>query len=69
MENIAEDILTIIIGYRKYKSQFYGLGKKIKIARNNCFRISEMVKLTTKIDSSISNGNIFYNLKFPIPIM
>ena len=35
-----------------------GFSKKIKNARNNCSRFGEVVKLTIKIDSSISNLNI-----------
>ena len=53
----------------KFKFQFYGLGIKIKNARKHCFRFSEIVKLTSKIYSSISNINICYYLKLPIPKM
>ena len=46
--------LSSTLGYMKYKSQSYGLSKKIKNARLNCLRFSEIVKLTIKIDSSLS---------------
>ena len=49
MENIEEVILTITIGYKKFKSQFYGLGKKIKNAMRKGFVFSEIVKLTKKL--------------------
>ena len=39
----------------KFKSQLYGLSKKIKNARNNGFIFKEIVKLRIKIDSSQSN--------------
>ena len=53
----------------EFKSQFYGLGKKLKNARNNGFILNEIVILTIKIDSSLSNINIQYYLKFPLPIL
>ena len=30
------------------KTQFYGIGQKIKNARKNCSRFSDIVKLTSK---------------------
>ena len=57
-ENSEEVLLSIPLRYMKNKSHFHGLGEKIKNAKYNCFRFSEMVKLTVKIDSSISNINI-----------
>ena len=57
-ENIEEIFLSITLGYMKYKSQFYGLSTSTKNARINCFRFSEIVKLTIKNDSSLSNIKI-----------
>ena len=51
----------------KFKSQFYGLNEKIKNALKNGFRFSETRKLTLEIHSSLSNINICYYLKMPIP--
>ena len=48
---------------------FYGLSKKIKNARNNGFKIYEIVKLTMKNDSSLPNKNKCYYLKIRIPKM
>ena len=53
----------------KFKSQFYGLIKKIKNGRNSCFIFSEIIKLTINIYSNLSNKNIQNFLKFPIPIL
>ena len=49
MENNEEVILSITLRYMKYNSQFYGLSKEITNARKNCFRYSELVKLTKKL--------------------
>ena len=48
MENNEEITSTITLEYMKFKSQFYGLRKKIKNARNNGFIFTEMVYLKTK---------------------
>ena len=48
------------------KCHLYGL-KKNKNARKNCFRFSEIVKITIKIDSSLSNITIGCLLKMPTP--
>ena len=50
MENNEEVILASFIGYMKFKSQFSALSKKSEIALENGFRLSEIVKLTTKSD-------------------
>ena len=60
MENSEEVILSITLEFMKYKSQFYRFSKKIKNARNNGLILIETVKLTIKIDSSLSNLNICY---------
>ena len=67
MHNNQEVNLPFTLGYMKFKSQFYGLGKKSQ-ARNNGFIFNEKVKLTTKIDSRQSNINICYYLGFRTPI-
>ena len=69
MEKNEEVISSHTLGYMKYSSQFYGLDKKIKNARKDCIILSEIVILTIKIDSSISNVNICFGLKLPMPIM
>ena len=69
MENYEEDISSITLGYMKYKSQFYGLSKKLENATKNCFRFREMVKLKKKIDSGMSNINICYYLNLSMPTM
>ena len=51
-------ILTISLGYMQFKPQFYGLCKKIKNARQKCFRFTEIVYSPVKIDSSLTNVNI-----------
>ena len=67
MEKIEDVILSITHGYMEYKPLFYGLSKKIKNARKNCFRFSGIVKLTLKVDSSLSNLHVCYFLKLPMP--
>ena len=59
---------TITHRSMEVKTKFYGL-KKVKNARRNGFRFNQLNKLTIKIDSSLSNINIHYYLKFPIPII
>ena len=48
MENNEEVVLTINIGYLKFKSQFCGLFKKIKNARNSGLIFNEIVKKKDK---------------------
>ena len=48
MENNEQVFVTIIIGYMKFKSQFYGVNKKIRNAQQNGFKFDEIVKLTKK---------------------
>ena len=58
IENNEEVFSSITLGFMKYKSQFYGLIKKIRNARKACFRFSGRVKSTIKFDSSLSNINV-----------
>ena len=69
MENNEKIILTLTLEYKKFKSQFYGLNLKIKTALENGFRFNQIVKLTIKNVSSLSNINICYCFKFLIPMM
>ena len=48
-----EVTFTNIIGFMKFKSQFYGLSTKIKSARNNRFRFSDKVKKNKNFLKSI----------------
>ena len=43
--------------------------KKTKNSSTKCFIFNQINKLTIKIYSNLSNVNIRYNLKFPIPTM
>ena len=58
MENDEEVVLTITLGYIEYKSQFHGTNRKVKNASKKGFRFSEKLKLTIKIDLSLSNIDI-----------
>ena len=49
MENNEEVISTIIIGFMKFKSDFYGISKKIKNALENGFRFNEIVEVAKKL--------------------
>ena len=64
-----EEVVSITLGYKKQRMQFYGLSKKTKNARNHCFRFSEIVKITIKTNSSLSKVSICYYLILPIPIL
>ena len=46
----------------------YELNEKLKIARQRGFSFNQIVKLTTKIVCNLSNINICYYLKLPIPM-
>ena len=52
----------------KFKTEFYGLNKKIKKAQRNGFIFNQIKKLTIKIYSNLSNINIRYYLNFPMPM-
>ena len=67
MEGNDEVILSITLEYTKYRSQFSGLFKKNKNARNKGFRFNQIVKLAIKTHSSLSNISICHYLKLPIP--
>ena len=64
-----EDILTIVFGHLKFKSQFYRLNKKTRNARNNGFIFSESVKLAAKGKSSLPKLIKSYYIEFRIAIM
>ena len=67
ISNIEEVILTITHRSIEFKSEYYGLNKKIKNARKNGFIFKEIVRLTTKLYSNLSKINTWYYLKFPLP--
>ena len=67
--NIEEVIFKISLGYMEYKSEYYGLNRKIRNAQGNGFLFNQISKLTLKIYSNISNINISYYLNLRIPIM
>ena len=69
IKNNEEVILTNSIGYMEFNSQSYGLSEKHRNARNIGFLFNQIVKLTIKFYSSLSNINIHYYLKSPIPIL
>ena len=58
MENNEEVLFKNTKRYKKFKSEFYGLNKKIKSRSQNGFLFSDIVKLTRKIDSNVLNINI-----------
>ena len=62
-ENYEEIKLTITHGYMCFKYGFYALNKKIKNARCNGFRCTEILRLTKKLDSSLSHINKRFYLK------
>ena len=53
----------------EFKSQFYGLSKKIKNAGNIAFIFNDLANLTMKIDSTLSSINMCYYLKLRISII
>ena len=65
--NHEEINFTITHRSMEFKTEFYGLKKKIKNARENGFIINQTNKLTIKIYSNLSIINIHYYLKFRIP--
>ena len=52
-----------------FKTEFFGLSKKIKNARQNGLKFNQIKKLTKKIYSNLSNIKIRYYLKLRIPRM
>ena len=62
--------VNIIVTHRsmEFKTEFYGLNKKIKNAQRNGFKFNHINKLTIKIYSNLSNINIHYYLKHQIPM-
>ena len=47
----------------EFKTEFYGLNKKIRNARKNGYIFNQINKLTIKIYSNLSNINIQYHLR------
>ena len=69
MENNEEVIFSITLSFRKKILNFYGSSQKVKNARRNCSTFKELVKLTIRIDLSISFINVRCYLKMPMPIL
>ena len=64
-----ETNFTITHRSMEIKTEFYGLNKKIKNARQRGFIFNQLNELTIKSYSNLSNINIHYYLKIRIPIM
>ena len=61
--------LSILLKENEYKYQLYGLHKKLKNVEIGTLVFLNIIKITIKIYSSITNINIRYYLKLRIPIM
>ena len=68
ISNNEEVNFTITHRSMEFKTEFYGLNKKIKNARESDFIFNQINKLTLKIYSNLSNINICYYLKHRIPM-
>ena len=70
-KNFQDEEVNFTITHRsmEFKTEFYGLNKKIKKARRNGSSFNRINKLTIKVYSSPSNKNIQYYLKFHLTIM
>ena len=57
--------VNLIVTHRsmEFKTEFYGLNKKIKNARRNGFIFNQISRLTIKIYSNLSHINIHYHLR------
>ena len=55
LEIIEEVVKTITLAYMEFESHFYALNQKLKNALKNGFRFSELLRLTLKIYSRLSN--------------
>ena len=60
---------TITHRSMELKTEFFGLNKKFKNARRNGFVFDQINKLTIKSYSHLSNINIRYYPKFPVPML
>ena len=67
MANDGVNTSTFTLGYKSFNSEFYGLNKKIRNAQKSGFKIKEIMKLTMKIASNLSNQKICYSLNMSIP--
>ena len=66
ISNNEEVNFTITHRSMEFETEFYGLTKKIRNARQNGFIFNQINKLTIKIYSNLSNINIQYYLKYRI---
>ena len=53
----------------EFKTEFYGLNKKIKNARRNGFIFNQINNIKKEIYSNLSNINIHYHLKLGAPCL
>ena len=67
ISNNEEVNLIIIHKSMEFKTEFYGLNKKIKNARRNGFIFNQVNQLTIKIYSNLSYINIHYHLRLGAP--
>ena len=63
ISNNEEVNLIITHKSMEFKTDFYGLNKKIKNARRNGFIFNQINKLTIKVYSNLSHINIHYHLR------
>ena len=63
ISNIEEVNFAVTHRSMEFKTEFYGLNKKIKNARENGYIFNQINKLTIKIYSNLSNINIQYHLR------
>ena len=69
VSNNEEINFTITHRAMEFKTEFYGLNKKIKNARRHGFIFHQINNQTIKSYSNLSNINIPYHLEFRIPII
>ena len=69
-KNFQDEEVNFTFTHRsmEFKTEFYGLNKKINKARRNGSSFNQIKKLTIKVYSSLSNKNIQYYLKFQLTI-
>ena len=65
--NNEKVILNISHDCSELQPEIYGFNKKIKTSNKNKLKIDEILKLTIKSYSNLSNIVIHYYLKFRIP--
>ena len=66
--NIKEVNLQVSLGYTEFVSEYDGFNVKIENLKINGFIFGQVLKLTMKFYSNLSNISIDYYLKLHIPI-